>query len=183
MAIFKFINKKYQTTNDLHNLINYVIENASSYYSPNMFQSSPDIMCAQFQYFKNYYYKTDGNQAIHLCLSIDSKKWEKNVTLQDFYNCGLHICYIFREYQTIMALHIDKESHSHIHFVINSVSFITGKKFHSSPKDFDYIMQEVAIYLSQYRMALQTINYYDENNNLRRGSETGSFLYQNKDYF
>ncbi|WP_027295749.1 relaxase/mobilization nuclease domain-containing protein [Robinsoniella sp. KNHs210] len=183
MAIFKFINKKYQTTTDLYNLINYVIENASSYYSPNMFHSSPDIMCAQFQYYKNYYYKIDGNQAIHFCLSIDSKKWEKDVTLQNFYKCGLDICNIFRDYQTIMALHTDKKSHWDIHFVCNSVSFITGLKYHSSPTDFNYIMQEVAIYLSRYHMALQTINYYDENNKLRRGSETSSFLYQNKDYF
>lgn len=35
------------------------------------------------------------------------------------------------DYQVIVATHLDK-SHIHNHFVINSVSFVDGKKFHSS---------------------------------------------------
>ena len=37
-------------------------------------------------------------------------------------------------YQVVVATHLDKESHLHNHFCLNSVSFIDGKRFHSDAK-------------------------------------------------
>jgi len=44
------------------------------------------------------------------------------------------------KYQVLVATHLDKESHLHSHFVINTVSYIDGKKFHRTEKDY-YNMQ------------------------------------------
>lgn len=39
-------------------------------------------------------------------------------------------------YEVIIATHLDKASHYHNHFVINSVSFIDGKKYYRSAQDY-----------------------------------------------
>ncbi|WP_395013797.1 relaxase/mobilization nuclease domain-containing protein [Robinsoniella peoriensis] len=180
MAIFKFINKKYDTHKDLYNLVNYIKARAIMLYSPNIFVRSTEAICSQFLYYKKFYYKTHGNQAVHFCLSIDSKKLETHITQQDLLNAANMISLIFKNYQTIIALHTDKSSHWDIHIVCNSVSFLTGARFHISHNDFDQIMNEVAMILSRYNLALQSVNYYDEEGKLRKGSVTGPFLYQNK---
>lgn len=39
-------------------------------------------------------------------------------------------------YQVLIATHLDKENHLHSHFVINTVSFVDGIKFHRTEKDY-----------------------------------------------
>ena len=40
------------------------------------------------------------------------------------------------KYQVLVATHLDKASHIHNHFLINTVSFLDGKKFYRSSKDY-----------------------------------------------
>jgi hypothetical protein len=46
-------------------------------------------------------------------------------------------------FQVVLATHLDKEHHIHNHFVLNSVSFVDGKKFHSDAK-FLHRLQETS---------------------------------------
>ena len=46
-------------------------------------------------------------------------------------------------YQVIVATHLDKENHLHNHFVVNTVSFADGIKYHRTRKDY-YEMQTVS---------------------------------------
>lgn len=39
-------------------------------------------------------------------------------------------------YQVIVATHLDKENHLHNHFVVNTVSFADGIKYHRTRKDY-----------------------------------------------
>ena len=39
-------------------------------------------------------------------------------------------------YQVLVATHLDKENHLHNHFVLNTVSFLDGKKYYRSAKDY-----------------------------------------------
>ena len=39
-------------------------------------------------------------------------------------------------YQVVVATHLDKENHLHNHFVLNTVSFADGIKFHRTEKDY-----------------------------------------------
>lgn len=39
-------------------------------------------------------------------------------------------------YQVLVATHLDRENHLHSHFVINTVSFVNGKKFYRSGQDY-----------------------------------------------
>ena len=46
-------------------------------------------------------------------------------------------------YEVVIATHVDKESHIHNHFLINTVSFLDGKKYFRSASDYKK-MQEVS---------------------------------------
>lgn len=46
-------------------------------------------------------------------------------------------------YQVIVATHLDKENHLHNHFVLNTVSFVDGIKYHRTKKDY-HDMQAVS---------------------------------------
>jgi len=46
-------------------------------------------------------------------------------------------------YQVIVATHLDKENHLHNHFVLNTVSFVDGIKYHRTAKDY-HDMQTVS---------------------------------------
>lgn len=46
-------------------------------------------------------------------------------------------------YQVVVATHLDKTNHLHSHFVLNTVSFADGKKFHRTKADY-YEMQKVS---------------------------------------
>lgn len=39
-------------------------------------------------------------------------------------------------YQVVVATHLDKENHLHNHFVLNTVSFVDGIKYHRTKKDY-----------------------------------------------
>lgn len=47
------------------------------------------------------------------------------------------------KYQVIVATHLDKDSHLHNHFVVNTVSFLDGIKYHRTEKDY-YEMQRAS---------------------------------------
>ena len=44
-------------------------------------------------------------------------------------------------YQVLVTTHLDKDSHLHNHFVINTVSYVDGKKFHRTGKDYFQMRQ------------------------------------------
>ncbi len=47
------------------------------------------------------------------------------------------------KYQVLVATHLDKENHLHNHFVVNTVSFMDGIKYHRTEKDY-YDMQKAS---------------------------------------
>lgn len=48
-----------------------------------------------------------------------------------------------KRYQVLITTHLDKDSHIHNHFVINTVSYVDGKKYHRTKQDY-YNMREVS---------------------------------------
>lgn len=48
-----------------------------------------------------------------------------------------------KKYQVLVATHLDKENHLHNHFVVNTVSFIDGIRYHRTGKDY-YEMRTVS---------------------------------------
>ena len=83
---------------------------------------------------KKRFRKEDGTIAYHGYQSF--RKGE--VTSEQAHRIGIRLAEELwgERYQVLVATHVDKESHIHSHFVINTVSFVDGRKFYRSNEDY-----------------------------------------------
>ena len=90
---------------------------------------------------KKHFEKTGGTIAYHGYQSFA----EGEVTPQQAHSIGVALATELwgDRFQVLVATHLDKESHLHNHFVINTVSFKDGKKFFRSEGDYR-MMQELS---------------------------------------
>ena len=90
--------------------------------------TAQEVMTATKQQFG----KTDGTMAFHAYQSFAAGE----VTPEKAHQIGVQLAYELwgERFEVLVATHLDKESHIHSHFVINSVSFVDGKRFHSDAK-------------------------------------------------
>ncbi len=99
--------------------------------------TAQEVMTATKQQFG----KTVGTMAFHGYQSFAPGE----VTPEQAHNIGVQLANELwgDRFQVLVATHLDKESHIHNHFVINSVSFVDGKRFHSDAA-FLHRMREVS---------------------------------------
>lgn len=90
---------------------------------------------------KKQFRKEDGTIAYHGYQSFR----EGEVTPEQAHRIGIRLAEELwgERYQVLVATHVDKESHIHSHFVINTVSFVDGRKFYRSNEDYAQ-MREVS---------------------------------------
>ena len=83
---------------------------------------------------KNHFEKTDGIVAYHGYQSFA----EGEVSPKQAHEIGIKLAKELwgDRYQVLVTTHLDKDSHLHNHFVINTVSWVDGKKFHRTKKDY-----------------------------------------------
>lgn len=83
---------------------------------------------------KRRFGKEDGVVAYHGYQSFAPEECTPELA----HELGLKLaCQLWGErYQVLVATHLDKENHLHSHFVINTVSFVDGKKFHRTGQDY-----------------------------------------------
>ncbi len=82
---------------------------------------------------KKAYHTTGGKQGEHITISLTPER--VNVSNEKYMIVAEEIAKsLFGGYNCIYALHIDS-TYRHFHFLINSVSYIDGKRFHSSKSD------------------------------------------------
>lgn len=69
---------------------------------------------------------------------------------------GLELaCQLWGErYQVLVATHLDKENHLHSHFVINTVSFVDGKKFHRTGQDYRAMREASDALCQEYGLSI-----------------------------
>jgi len=58
------------------------------------------------------------------------------------------------EFQVIVATHVDKTNHLHNHFVLNSVSFMDGHRFHNSKEDYRAMRNASDILCREYGLSV-----------------------------
>ena len=90
---------------------------------------------------KKRFRKEDGTIAYHGYQSFQ----EGEVTPEQAHRIGIRLAEELwgERYQVLVATHVDKASHIHSHFVINTVSFVDGRKFYRSNEDYTR-MREVS---------------------------------------
>lgn len=90
---------------------------------------SADSASEQMSAVKEHFGKPSGNVAYHAYQSFKPGE----ISPEDCHQIGLELAKKLwgDRYQVLVATHLDKE-HLHNHFIINSVSFIDGKKFNDN---------------------------------------------------
>lgn len=83
---------------------------------------------------KKHFGKTGGTVAYHGYQSFT--KDEVDADTAHKIGCELANKLWGDRYQVVVATHIDKESHIHNHFILNTVSFVDGIKYHRTKNDY-----------------------------------------------
>jgi|LSQX01.3.fsa_nt_gb hypothetical protein len=102
---------------------------------------NPDTARKDMMAVKEQYGKCDGTIAYHGYQSFK----QGEVTPEEAHQIGRKLAEELwaDRYQVLVCTHVDKESHLHNHFVINTVSFVDGIKFHRTKEDYQR-MREVS---------------------------------------
>ena len=146
MPCIKIVNSGYKSTEQMMNLINYVISDeqhiTNGLTGGNMILTgTPQYIYDQMMDVKNYYNKAKGRFMQHIIVSPSDRE-NKYIDIYSLYMIAMRICNLFPGYQTLFAIHLEKD-HKHLHFAINTVSYLDGSK--------------IRILLSQLRLDIQKI--------------------------
>lgn len=98
---------------------------------------SPEEMIRQFLYVQkaNKIDLRNGRRAYHeiFCISDDEAR-SLHMSREELWNFGMECCQVFymMGFQVVFAVHWEKEKRLHIHFVVNSINYRDGHKFHTN---------------------------------------------------
>ena len=135
MAVVGFINrKKSQTRAGMRAVIKYVMKEEKVAWKDRKLISglncSPESVYDEFINTKLFYGKDKDRMYYHFYQSFPKGE---NVSPEVAHIIALKLAEYYSEFEVLVCTHTDRE-HIHSHFIINSVSFETGKKLHQSAK-------------------------------------------------
>ena len=136
MAVFKVMPEKYQNKDAVEKTIRYITGNNNAPEDKVLsvgglgvdyenFQNAIE----QFKITKSVYHKEDKRQVLHMVVSFDDGR-EKSLQESDIEELSYQIGRLLsrESYQIIWGIHRNT-GHTHIHYIINSVSYETGEKY------------------------------------------------------
>ena len=135
MIVFKEINNSYSDIGSVYDVPHYIFRDKSeSGYVMNTYSGGLHIIdicntSNEFMMVKRYFGKLFGRQIKHFVVSFDNddRSW---ITPRLAYEIGVKICqYYFGSNQIVFSVHTN-EDNLHIHFCVNTVSFVDGRKLH-----------------------------------------------------
>lgn len=138
MPILKAIDKPGKS---VKTIINYAAKDSKKEKDETLFcgvncADNPAIAAYQMQQTKAYYGKLDGRQYKHYVLSFA----DNEINVDDAKNYAKELaqkCFGDR-FEVAVGLHINSAGGKiHAHFIVNSVSFVDGKKLHFSKQDLE----------------------------------------------
>lgn len=140
MALVKFVRcAKSQTSGGLWGTLRYCCrENKTVYEGRQLVTGVNCVAETAFREFlntKRLYEKTEGRQFYQM---IQSFHPGENLTPQTAHEIALKLAEEFAGFEIVVATHTDRE-HIHSHFIINSVSADTGKKYHSNMESLQHL--------------------------------------------
>lgn len=94
-------------------------------------------MIQQFKYVQNTYRinSRKGRRMYHEVLNLlDHEAAWLNYDPVWFWRVGIECCQVYFQmgFQAVFAVHYEESKHYHFHFAVNSISFIDGRKWHTS---------------------------------------------------
>lgn len=137
MAIIKIISGNYKSSGSIARVVRYVTRADAT--SPELIYSNyssndPEEIIRTIKQNKEKWHKTEGRQIYHEVISFP----EGTITPEEAAEFGREYGYTTygTKYHWMFAVHIDKNC-IHIHFVVDSVSVETGKKYPSTGKQLE----------------------------------------------
>lgn len=147
MPILKIKNHSYASEAALENVVNYVLR--SDRYGG--LAVDPEYAVFQMQLVKQLWQKTDGRQVRHMILSFSKDEVLANYKAMEY---GYQICQYFGDrFQIVFALHTDTD-HVHLHFALNTVSFVDGIKFSAGLSDYWRLRNYIQSIMPQWHVEL-----------------------------
>lgn len=100
------------------------------------------------------YGKADGIRLRHMVLSFEPGE---RIVPEFAFQIAYQIAWYYGcKYQIVFAVHQDKP-HLHIHFVMNTVSFVDGHKYAGKKEDYYAFLQHIRLILAVYGIDLTSI--------------------------
>ena len=129
MPILKIKNESYANNDAIENLVQYI---QRSGYTGGL---AVDIENAaeHMQKVKEIWYKTEGRQARHFIVAFSDYEFP---TIDEAISYGYSISQYYAErFQILFSVHTDTD-HIHLHFVMNTVSYVDGRKYSGGLSDY-----------------------------------------------
>lgn len=98
---------------------------------------SPDEIIAEFKYISQGSYKTQGSLLVHYSIAISDFLFSRmNSSYQNLAASMVECCRYIHDlgYQSCFAIHVSQMHKLHVHLVISTTNFRTGKKLNQYPK-------------------------------------------------
>ena len=142
MAIVSFTNyKRGQTRGGMGAVMRYTAQDWKTEHNGRQLVTGincqPETVYGDFMLTKQLYHKTDGTMFYHLVQSFPKGA---NVDPAVAHTAALKLGEYFSGHEVLVCTHTDRE-HIHSHFIINSVSFDTGKKLHIAKEQLQELRQ------------------------------------------
>ena len=152
MATLKVIHctGKYQDDDAMTNVIHYITQPSKTpskligTYGADMDDLAGSMIAVAESFDKNSH-----TRLRHFVLSF--RPGELDSTDTAYYIC-VNIAYLIgQEYQVVFAFHEDTD-HPHIHFVVNSISYVDGHRYRGTHEDYKNLIRCVASVLDQFNL-------------------------------
>lgn len=144
----KFPEQKYHDEESIHDVIDYIFRASKTRIDcVGGIAVNPAMAEIQFTTVANSFGKNYGVRLRHMVLSFSP---EENISLDNLKQIAYQVAsYFGSDYQIIFAIHLDS-THPHVHFVQNTVSYRSGKKYSGSKKDYGVFVDYLKTLLKQY---------------------------------
>ena len=137
--VYRYISNENKTTEDISDGLNEVLTYTTQGYKTNEKEYITGINCSpatavkQMIHTKKSYGKDDGVLAFHAIQSFKPGE----LTPEQCHEIGVRLAGLMwgDRFEVVVSTHLDKQ-HLHNHFVVNSVSFMDGKKFDNNRNDY-----------------------------------------------
>lgn len=157
MPILKAINKQYTSNRDLKNLVLYAVRADKcfnqNYGAQGIIKGTAEEMYQQMMIVKRYFRKKSGRQSLHYVLSFDTNESEY-IGIQEAMEIGYRLAEYLHGFQIVFGIHTDTDD-LHMHFIINSVSYINGKKINMGPTELQWMKNMVQQMVKGYSLEMK----------------------------
>lgn len=155
MATVNFINrKKSQTRAGMKFVLKYTQREDKTLFEGMKLVSgvncSPQSVYEEFVNTKLLYGKDSQRMYYHFVQSFPPNE---NVTPQTAHEIALKLAEHYKEFEVLVSTHVDCD-HIHSHFIINSVSFETGKKLHQAASAIQELRQKSDALCLEYGLSV-----------------------------